>query len=210
VERSWARARLLADLANREEIGTAELVAQAQAGDRLAFADLYIRYFDSILRYAETCLKSREDAEDIAQRVVVRVIEALPSYKPERQEFSAWLFAIVRNQTIDHIRRNDRVQPEAPERIDRRQEEGPERATSRDHAWHFDEQISPLVNLLPKRQRDVLALRYLFDFSQAEVANTLGCSIDCVRQAQHRALKFLASRLEPLQRKAIATSLQDV
>jgi DNA-directed RNA polymerase specialized sigma24 family protein len=35
----------------------------------------------------------------------------------------------------------------------------------------------------------------LFDFSPAEVAQTLGCSVNCVRQAQHSALKFLGTRL---------------
>jgi DNA-directed RNA polymerase specialized sigma24 family protein len=72
VEKSWTRARLLVDLADREEIGTAELVAEAQAGDRLAFADLYVRYFDRVIRDGETCLKNREDADDIAQQVAVR------------------------------------------------------------------------------------------------------------------------------------------
>ena len=51
---------------------------------------------------------------------------------------------------------------------------------------------------LPARQREVLALRYYLDLSEAEIADTLGISAGSVKTHAHRGLATLAERLEDL------------
>jgi RNA polymerase sigma-70 factor, ECF subfamily len=172
------------------------VISAAQAGDSAAFQQLCGNYYTSVMRIADSYLRNRHDAEDVAQQVMVRLMEALPRYDPDVESFDGWLFTVVKHQAFDHLRRNARTQPEAPDRIDRRREEAvPIRETV--DRWQSDHRLGPVINLLPKRQRHVLLLHYMYDMSGKQIADVLGCSHPCVRQSHHRALAFLAQRLSP-------------
>ncbi len=90
-------------------IGAAEsdddqLVAAAQA-DPALFAALYRRYLTRVYRYARARVPTDEDAADATQQVFLQALDALPSYRARGVPFSAWLFRIARNATIDAHRR---------------------------------------------------------------------------------------------------------
>ena len=53
----------------------------------------------------------------------------------------------------------------------------------------------PHVSQLPPQQRAVIVLRYFEDLSEAEIAETLGCSRGNVKSTAHRALKSLKAAL---------------
>ena len=61
-----------------------------------------------------------------------------------------------------------------------------------------DERVLAALRSLPRRQREVLALRYYLDLSEAEIADTLGISAGSVKTHAHRGLATLAERLEDL------------
>ena len=55
--------------------------------------------------------------------------------------------------------------------------------------------VGPLVVGLPRRQREVIALRHLVDLSEREVASVLGISAGAVKQHLHRGLASVRGRL---------------
>jgi RNA polymerase sigma factor (sigma-70 family) len=59
-------------------------------------------------------------------------------------------------------------------------------------------QVLAALRTLPDRQREVLALRYYLDLSEAEIAVTLGISPGSVKTHAHRGLAALTDRLEAL------------
>lgn len=61
-----------------------------------------------------------------------------------------------------------------------------------------DREVLEALRSLPERQREVLALRYYLDLSEAEIAATLRISAGSVKTHAHRGLAALASRLEDL------------
>ena len=73
--------------------------------DSEEFGAIYVRYMPRVYRYMRTRSGSREEAADLTQLVFVRALKALPSYRPERAPFSAWLFRIARNASTDAKRR---------------------------------------------------------------------------------------------------------
>src|SRR4051812_22006501 len=77
------------------------LVDAARAGDASAFRALYEHFAPQIYRFALFRLRRAADAEDLTQRVFVKVIEALPRYEHRGLPFRAWLFRIARNAVID-------------------------------------------------------------------------------------------------------------
>lgn len=185
------------------ETESARLVVRLQAGDSAAFEELYVHYFDRVLRYLTVILKDRHEAEDATQEVFTHVLEAVPRYELRGRSFDAWLFTIARNWAIDHLRKHGRVEVEDPGEIDRRREPAAaeDENISKVLGWLSDEDIAFLVGHMPLAQRQALTLRFLFDFDNAEIAQILGTTREAVRQLHHRALEFLNERLTSLGRE---------
>ena len=83
----------------------ADLVSACIAGDGDAFRQLLGRYRKSAFALAYQMLGSADDAEDISQEAFVKVFQALPRFRREAA-FSTWLYRIVTNLCLAHLRRN--------------------------------------------------------------------------------------------------------
>src|SRR5690349_20045430 len=86
------------------------LIERAQAGDRPAFELLVQRYDRQVLRLALNVLGSAEDARDVYQEAFLKIYRNLPSFRFECA-FYTWIYRIVTNICLDHLRRR-RSHPE--------------------------------------------------------------------------------------------------
>ena len=77
---------------------------RAVAGDRAGFAALVSRHYDMVFRVAWKWCGNREDAEDIAQDVCVRLGQTIRSYSGQAK-FTTWLYRVVLNAARDHYRK---------------------------------------------------------------------------------------------------------
>ena len=82
------------------------LVDAARAGDERAVAELYNAYFPRVYRYMLARTGNVDDAEDLAEEVFIRVLDALGRFEWRDAPLSAWLFRIAHNAIISHQRRN--------------------------------------------------------------------------------------------------------
>jgi RNA polymerase sigma factor (sigma-70 family) len=124
---------------------------------------------------------SDPDAEDVAQEIAARAMlrwDRIASYA------EAWVARSATNLVLDRLRRSKRwtriaprLAPSAPRVVG-------------------DERIDLVAALsrLPRRQREVVVLRYLADLGEQEVADRLGCTVGSVKQHATRGLAAL--RLE--------------
>jgi RNA polymerase sigma-70 factor (ECF subfamily) len=169
------------------------IVRRAQAGDDLAFADLYVRLFDRVRRYLMMAVKDEQDAQELAQDVFAKLLTALPTYDPARGAFSDWLFSLVRRRAVDHLRKANRSNAVDPIALGRYGPCPEDLATLRER---FDPSLdlAAIVDALPETQRRVVVLRFAFDFTPSEIADVVGASPEAVRQC--RALRTIAARLE--------------
>src|SRR5215211_3866041 len=88
-------------------LGDPELVVAARA-DRPAFAPLYERYRDDLLRYCHVCLGDWDDAADATQQIFVNAFAALPGFVDRGDSFRAWLFTIAHHEVGAFQRRRTR------------------------------------------------------------------------------------------------------
>lgn len=86
------------------------LVARIQTGDFVAVEELYKRYRRQAINLAFKILNSSEAAEDVFHDVFLRFWEQPTSYNPQRGRFGAWLLTLVRNSSIDYLRRKRHIQ----------------------------------------------------------------------------------------------------
>src|SRR5580692_8119059 len=139
----------------------------------LAFADLYRLAY----RVAFRILGDRSEAEDVAQEALARAALRW-SRLHERPE--GWVCRVAANQAIDRYRRRRR-QPQIPA--------GPIGIVDERLGERGD--LVAALRKLPRRQREVVVLRYLADFSEEDVALALGCSVGTVKSQASRGLSAL-------------------
>jgi RNA polymerase sigma-70 factor, ECF subfamily len=169
------------------------LVERAQAGDRAALEELYLLHFDRIYSYLHMSVGNRHDAEDLTNQTFVKMLESIARFEWRKVPISAWLFRIAHNLAMDHFRASRRWQPE---------EEVPEPEDSAEHSAE-DEALQAIgtrsmlemIEDLSPDQQQVLTLKFVFNFGNAEVATILGKTEGAIKSLQHRALATLQRRL---------------
>jgi RNA polymerase sigma-70 factor, ECF subfamily len=170
-----------------------ELVARAQEGDRDALEELYLRHFDRIYGYLHMTVGNRHDAEDLTTQTFLRMLEAIGRFRWGASPFSAWLFRIAHNLAMDHFRSRRRWQPEeeVPE------PPGTEQASAEEEALRSlsTRNMFDLIEGLSDDQRQVLILKFVFDFSNAETGAVLDKTEGAVKSLQHRALVSLQRQI---------------
>lgn len=166
------------------EDSDAELAALARDGDRDAFARLVARHYDFMFRLAWRSCGRREEAEDLAQDVCVRLAGAIRSYRGG-SAFTTWLYAVVLNTARDHLRRRGR---DERRRLEYAAEASGEMAdTSHDPA----EALWEAVRRLPDKQREAVTLVYGEGLVHAAAADAMGVSESTVSWHIHEARKRL-------------------
>ena len=81
------------------------LVREAQGGSQAAFEQLVHTYDEAVLRLALRLTGSESDAQDIHQETFLKVYKKLGGFRFECS-FSTWIYRIVTNVCLDHLRRN--------------------------------------------------------------------------------------------------------
>jgi RNA polymerase sigma-70 factor, ECF subfamily len=165
------------------------LVARAQRGDRAALEELYLLHFDRIYSYLHLSVRNRQDAEDLTTQTFLRMLEAIGRFRWQSAPFSAWLFRIAHNLAVDHFRVRRRVLTEGDVPEDAAGEESSAEEQAFDSLGRAG--LLDLIERLSAEQRQVLTLKFLFGFVNAEVAGILGKSEGAVKSLQHRALASL-------------------
>ncbi len=174
------------------------LVEAARSGDPEAFGALFDRYHAPVYRYVVARVGRPSDAEDLAQLVFVKALEALPRYEARGVPFGGWLFRLARNVVIDHIR--TRREHTTLDLIVERSttDDGPdELAVLRQE---MDSVAAALRRLTPE-QREAIELRFFAGLSAKEAAVAMGRQEGTVRGLQFRAIAALRRDLgiEPAQ-----------
>lgn len=139
--------------------------------------------FDALFRraygVAYRLLGSRSEAEDIAQEALARAFLRWSSIEVYAE---AWVVRVASNLAIGSWRKLRRLQPLTME--------GATEGLSSDRV-----DLHRALKGLPRRQREVVVLRYLGDLSEAEIAATLGCSTGSVKTHASRGLEALRKAL---------------
>jgi RNA polymerase sigma-70 factor (ECF subfamily) len=169
------------------------LVGRAQEGDRRALEELYLLHFDRIYSYLHMSVGNRHDAEDLTTQTFVKMLESIGRFRWQAAPFSAWLFRIAHNLAMDHFRSHRRWQPEE----DVPEPPGSAEPSAEHEAMHAigRQSMLRLIETLSPEQQQVLTLKFVFNFSNGEVATILGKTEGAIKSLQHRALVSLQKQV---------------
>jgi RNA polymerase sigma-70 factor (ECF subfamily) len=167
-------------------------VEAAKDGDPEAFGSLFDHFYGPVHRYVAARVGRPSDAEDLAQLVFVKALEALPRYELRGVPFGGWLFRLARNVVIDHVRtRHEHVTLDVI--VQKSTDDGgpDELAVLRQD---MDSVAHALRRLTPE-QREAIQLRFFAGLSAKEAAVAMGRQEGTVRGLQFRAIAALRREL---------------
>lgn len=175
------------------------LITKAKRGDRDAFGKLYLTYLPGIYRYIFFRVGQRhEDAEDLAETVLVRAWEALDRYRLRKGSFRVWLFVIAHNALVDYYREHAKraiatINSDVPDETVRGV--SPEETLI---VSDIAKQLRRALEQLSDEHKQVIVLRYTEDMSYAQIAKITGKRQDALRALHHRALIALKKLIKDI------------
>jgi len=185
-----------------------QLMLDVKAGDEASFELLLHRYRTPLVNFLYRMVRNREQAEDLAQEVFVRVYRAREDYVPSAK-FTTWLFRIATNLALNSVRdtryRKLEVSIDAPigetEDGDERTLDIPEKHPNIEQHLVEDarrKMIRHAIDKLPEKQRAAVLLHKYQELDYAEIAKILACSESALKSLLFRAYESLRVELAPL------------
>lgn len=191
---------------NSRELSDDEVVSAVLAGRRQDFAILVSRYSGKIVHFIARMTQDRDEAQSIAQDVFLKIFQNLPYYRRENN-FSAFIFKIAKNMTLNWLKREkrtvffsrllDRDFHKAPFRQE------PPRFSAQDRSEREDV-VSRGLLLLPEEQRLALILKVYLEFSYKQIREVTGWSVPKIETLISRAKGRLKKSIS-LQEKNVET-----
>lgn len=160
----------------QSNVTISDLVARTLRDEPLATEELARRASRLALRTSGAIVHSREEAADVAQEVAVDVLRSLRRLR-DPEAFDAWVHRITARRAIAHLKRSGRTRAaETPlALLAEPQEPAHESDLDREELLVARGVLATALAELPPRQRLALALRYVHDLSDQQIAAALGC-----------------------------------
>ncbi|NVB83875.1 MAG: sigma-70 family RNA polymerase sigma factor [Kofleriaceae bacterium] len=191
----------------RDPVDDRELVEAARKGDRDAFRTLFERYHRRAYALAFGVLRHQDDALDVVQDAFIKAHKYLDKFEGN-SSFYTWLYRIVMNLAIDHLRKHRRAKP--VELDEQHLEEGgvgeesllPKMLGGNPGRALMDKEIRARIDEalgeLSENHRAVLVMRELEGMSYEEMAQAMNCSKGTIMSRLFHARKNMQKRLVDL------------
>lgn len=191
-----SRAKMIERRATGEFEGWSEgeLIAAAKNGHGGAFGVLCERHEEMILRVTFRITRNREDAEDAVQDSFLSAFVHLANFD-ERSRFATWLTRIAINSALGQLRKKRGIREipmdePSPAGDSRPQLEIPDRALNPEENYRLRERedlVGEAVRRLRPRNRRVVEIHQLGEFSVKETAKILGISVAAAKARMFHA-----------------------
>jgi RNA polymerase sigma-70 factor (ECF subfamily) len=165
------------------------LMAEVGAGEVQKLAVLFERHHKGLFRYFVSMNRNRELSEDLVQDVFFRMLRYRASYD-ERQSFTAWMYQIARNASVDSAHKRKGEVIGIDEFTDRKADHAPGPEESAAHSQDL-RLLRQALELLPADKREILVLSRFQGMKYEELAAVLGCEVGTVKVRVYRAMRAL-------------------
>jgi RNA polymerase sigma-70 factor (ECF subfamily) len=170
----------------------AAVIARVLDGDKQQFALLVNRYQSGMYRHAVAMVLDHDVAEDMVQETFVRAYSQLSTCR-EHERFRGWLFQMLRNRCLDHlkdVRRRSVPLDKAGPLAD--PTEGP---AARVERGRLREQLAHALERLPDTQREAFLMHYVEELPYEAMSELLNASVSALKMRVARAREALSAAL---------------
>ena len=178
-------------------LGDNEIISRVLQGEQNAYAELVNRYQGYVFTLILRMVKSREDAEEIAQDVFVKAYRSLADFRGE-SKFSTWLYTITNTTSITFLRKKKlEVHSLDNEKVF-------EVADSKDSGFRANlveqksrvNMVNEAIAMLSPDDAEIITLFYKAEQNLEEISRILGLEANTVKVRLHRARGRLKEKME--------------
>jgi len=178
-------------------LGDNEIISRVLQGEQNAYAELVNRYQGYVFTLVLRMIKSREDAEEVAQDVFVKAYRSLADFRGE-SKFSTWLYTIANTTSITFLRKKKLdVHSLDNEKVF-------EVADSKDSAFRANlveqksrvNMVNEAIAMLSPDDAEVITLFYKAEQNLEEISRILRIETNTVKVRLHRARTRLKEKME--------------
>lgn len=167
-----------------------QLVKHVLQGRPEFFSDLVKRNYSRVYNYVVKMGASKEDAEDIAQEVFIKVYKNLYRYN-EKWSFVTWILTIAKNTFTDFLRKKNLKTVEInEERIPSNMNEKEDEINE----FIVNEKVKKLFSELNNKTKTIMILRFFHNLSFKEIAQTCRMSEKAVSNRVYRTCRGLMKK----------------
>lgn len=186
----------------------AQWIEKALQGDDHAFGILVENYQRPVFSLCYRMLGNAKDAEDAAQESFIRAYRHLKKYDPSRS-FATWLLSIASHYCIDRMRKRRlatvSMESLPAEIIPDQKAPNPEKELRLNEREAL---IQYLLQDLKPIDRAAVILRYWYEYSEEEIADTLDLTVSAVKSRLYRSRKSLANAWLSVEKSTITERRQ--
>ena len=172
------------------------IALEIHRGNRDAVGDLVAAYQDRLFTYAFHMLGGSDDALDVTQEAFVKAFTTLTGkYDAERcrtLEVRPWLYRIVRNLALNRLRSRKR----RDDALVSMKDNLPTRVFDTENDPSRTRALQAALAGLGRESRELIILRYIEQYTYAEIATVTGSSESALRSKVYRALRKLRKIME--------------
>jgi RNA polymerase sigma-70 factor (ECF subfamily) len=145
--------------------------------------EIWEKYHTDIFRFIFSKVKNEQTTNDLTQETFIKAHTKLDKLQ-DISKVKLWLFAIARNTTLDHFRKNSKtVNLKEFDLVD---------AVSEEQSHSAKDCLPGIIKNLPKKYRDPLFLSDIKGIKQAQIAEQLQLPLATVKSQIQRARKLIA------------------
>ncbi|GGC17975.1 DNA-directed RNA polymerase sigma-70 factor [Parapedobacter defluvii] len=169
-----------------------QLVALLRERDKLAYTEIYTRFWPILFRHALRLLRDEDEATDVVQDIFAVLWEKATALKLSGT-LAGYLYSATRNRVIDRIARH-KTEQYYLNSLEDYLKQGTPAADDALIAAELAQQIEREVAKLPKKMRQIFAMRQQAQHSYREIAESLGTTEGNVKKQLYNAMKLLKSK----------------
>lgn len=160
------------------------LFKKIKEGDKESFKWLFCRLYPKLVVYAQNYTFNKEKSEDLVQDVFLHLWEHA-SEMDIHTSLQAYLYSMTRNHCISYLRSIRVV--DSSHMLDNLADAALQKDKSEQEAAAEYKRVLILVESFPERMRDIFKLKYFENYTYAEIAESLGISLNTVKTQLKRA-----------------------
>jgi RNA polymerase sigma-70 factor (ECF subfamily) len=170
------------------------LMRRIASGEEAAFSLLINRWKTPLFRFFDRSLNNHADAEDLTQKVFIKLYSAVSRYRPEAK-FSTYIFTIARRLLLDEFKRRSRRPEVLTDPVDIKSPIAPG-----DSRNEMENALEECLAGIPENQRTALLLRVQRELSYSEIAEIMTASEAAVKTWIYRAREEARNTLSELRK----------
>lgn len=174
-----------------ENLEDIELVRLVKGGDSVAFENLVERNYMLVYKISYKWCGVKEDAEDIAQEVFIKLAGKIFGFK-EESSFQTWLYRMVINTAKDFTRMSDRKRKKEMAYLEQQKLND----ESKKNEVPMAERIQQMITQLPQKLKETALLVFSEGMNHKEAASVLNCAEKTVSWRVFQVKKKLKKYLE--------------